>query len=321
MAQILASRPRVSGPADRSLLLGADALDQYFERIARHNLLTPGEEVELAQAIEIGNEARIQLGSGGRKTRAVKRELLGAIRRSDQARETMLTANLRLVVAVARRYRTTPGLDLSDLVQEGNLGLIHALGKFDWRKGFKFSTYATWWIRQSINRAMTQKASIVRLPGHLNSTVATVRATEAYLAASLGREPTLSETARQAGLSEHAVRRALEVGQPVSIDQPVGDDGSKLGDFIYDGDAANPSLEAELHDVSRRLRTAIDQLPERKRRILTLRYGLFDGVPRHLAQIAEEFSLTVERIRQIEREALTNLRNPALGLEEADFRG
>ncbi len=318
--QVLGSR-LVSGPVDRSLGLGVDALGQYFERIRRHKLLTAGEEVELAQAMESGNEARSRLGSGGRMTKAAKRELLGAIRRADQAREEMLTANLRLVVSVARRYRTTPGLDLSDLVQEGNLGLIHALGKFDWRKGFKFSTYATWWIRQSISRAVTQKAGTIRLPGHLNSTVATVRATEAYLEASLGREPTLSETARQAGLSEDAVRRALEVSQPVSIDQPVGDDGSILGDFIYDGDAANPSLEAELDDVSRRLRIAIDQLPEKKRRILSLRYGFFDGVPRRLAQIAEEFSLTVERIRQIEREALTNLRNPALGLEEADFRG
>ena len=321
MAQTSSSRLMVSGPAHRSPRLAADALGQYFERIGQHDLLTPQEEVELAQAIEMGNEARARLGSGGRKTRAVKRELLGAIRRADQAREMMLTANLRLVVAVARRYRNTPGLDLVDLVQEGNLGLIHALGKFDWRKGFKFSTYATWWIRQSISRAVAEKAGTIRLPVHLNATVATVRVTEAYLEASLGRKPTLSETARHAGLSEHAVRRALEVSQPVSIDQPVGEDGSILGDFVQDGNAADPSLEAELHDVSRRLRAAIDQLPERKRRILTLRYGFFDGVPRRLDQIAEEFSLSVERISQIEKEALTNLRSPALGLEEADFRG
>ncbi len=321
MAQVPSTRHRISGPADRSLGLGVDALDQYLERIGRHNLLTPSEEVELAQAIETGNEARVRLESGGRKTRAEKRELLGAIRRADQARETMLTANLRLVVAVARRYRNIPGLDLSDLVQEGNLGLIHALGKFDWKKGFKFSTYATWWIRQSINRAVTPKADTIRLPGHLNSTVATVRVAEAHLESALGRKPTLGETARQAGLSERAVRRALEVSRPVSIDQPVGDDGARLGDFVQDGNAADPSLEAEVRDASRRLRTAIDQLPERKRRILTLRYGFFDGIPHRLDQIAKEFSLTVERIRQIEREALTNLRNPALGLEEADFRG
>jgi len=321
MTQILGIRRRVSSPADRSLVLGVDALDQYLERIGRHNLLTPREEVELAQAIEIGNEARARLDNGDRPTRAAKRELLGAIRRADQAREMMLTANLRLVVAVARRYRDIPGLDLSDLVQEGNLGLIHALGKFDWKKGFKFSTYATWWIRQSINRAVTQKADTIRLPGHLDSTVATVRAAKAYLEAGLGRRPTLSETARQAGLSEQAVRKALEVRRPVSIDQPVGDDGAIFGDFVQDGNAADPSLEAEVRDVSRRLRTAVDQLPERKRRILTLRYGFFDGIPHRLDQIAEEFSLTVERIRQIEREALTILRNPALGLEEADFRG
>lgn len=321
MAQTGHSRFRVSDQAAASPRLVADALGQYFERITQHDLLTAHEEVQLAQAIEMGNEARVRLSSGGRKTRAAKRELLEAIHRADQAREVMLTANLRLVVAVARRYRNTPGIDLLDLIQEGNLGLMHALGKFDWRRGFKFSTYATWWIRQSVRRAVAEKAHTIRLPVHLDSTIATVRATEAYLTAGLGREPTLGETAQHAGMSEHAVRRALDVAQPISIDQPVGEDGSVLADFVQDGDANDPSLEAELGDVSRRLRAAIGRLPERKRRILTLRYGFFDGIPHRLDQIAKEFSLSVERIRQIEREALRNLRNPAHGLREADVRG
>ena len=321
MSHISGSRLRVSGPADRSSRLVVDALGQYSDTIGHYDLLTANEEVELAQQIEMGEEARARLESGDRETRAAKRELLGEIRRSDQAREVMLTANLRLVVSVARRYRNTPGIDLLDLVQEGNLGLMHALEKFDWRKGFKFSTYATWWIRQSIGRAVAGKAHAVRLPVHLNSTIATVRATEAYLAAGLGRQPTPSETALHAGLTEHAVRTVLEVGQPVSIDQPVGEDGAILGDFVQDGDAADPSLEAELGDVSRRLRAAISQLPERKQRILTLRYGFLDGVPHRLDQIAKEFSVSVERIRQIEKEALADLRNPVNGLQEVDARG
>jgi RNA polymerase primary sigma factor len=224
-----------------------------------------------------------------------------------------------LVVANARRYANTSGIDFLDLIQEGNLGLIRAVEKFDWRKGFKFSTYATWWIRQAITRAIADKSRTVRIPVHLHDTMAAVRAAQAQLKAELGRDPKPQEIAKEAGVGVDKVELALSVADTVSLEQPVGEDGAQLGDFIQDEDASDPSLIVQDLDVAESLRDSISRLPEREGRILALRYGFYDGVPRTLEEIGEEFDLTRERIRQLEKLALCRLRHPSFGIREQDL--
>jgi RNA polymerase primary sigma factor len=241
------------------------------------------------------------------------------IRRGREAKDAFLTANLRLVVANARRYANTSGIDFLDLIQEGNLGLIRAVEKFDWRKGFKFSTYATWWIRQAITRAIADKSRTVRIPVHLHDTLAAVRAAQASLKAELGREPRPEEIAEEAGVNVDKVELALGVADTVSLEQPVGEDGAQLGDFIEDEDAIDPVKVTEELDIADSLRKSIERLPDREGRILALRYGFYDGVPRTLEEIGEEFNLTRERIRQLEKLALCRLRHPSFGIREQDL--
>ena len=236
-----------------------------------------------------------------------------------RAKDEFLTANLRLVVANARRYANTSGIDFLDLIQEGNLGLIRAVEKFDWRKGFKFSTYATWWIRQAITRAIADKSRTVRIPVHLHDTLAAVRAAQASLKAELGRDPKPAEIAEEAGVTLDKVELALSVSDAASLEKPVGEDGAQLGDFIEDQDAADPVQVTVELDVSDCLRRSIDRLPYREGRILSLRYGFLDGVPRTLEEIGEEFNLTRERIRQLEKLALCRLRHPSFGIREQDL--
>jgi RNA polymerase primary sigma factor len=246
-------------------------------------------------------------------------ELRRLARRGSQAKDDFLTANLRLVVANARRYANTSGIDFLDLIQEGNLGLIRAVEKFDWRKGFKFSTYATWWIRQAITRAIADKSRTVRIPVHLHDTLAAVRAAQASLKAELGRDPKPDEIAEEAGVTVDKVELALSVADTVSLEQPIGEDGAQLGDFIEDEDAADPVAMTEEMDVANSLRESIERLPDREGRILALRYGFYDGVPRTLEEIGDEFNLTRERIRQLEKLALCRLRHPSFGIREADL--
>ncbi len=316
-----ARRPssRATKLTDERGRLTTDLVSQYLTAIGEYDLLTAEQEVELAQLIETGEEAAIALEEGRFKGKKEEIELRRKNRKGKEAKDAFLTANLRLVVANARRYANTSGIDFLDLIQEGNLGLIRAVEKFDWRKGFKFSTYATWWIRQAITRAIADKSRTVRIPVHLHDTLAAVRAAQASLKAELGRDPKPDEIAEEAGVTVDKVELALSVADTVSLEQPVGEDGAQLGDFIEDEDAADPVAITEEMDVANSLRVSIERLPEREGRILALRYGFYDGVPRTLEEIGEEFNLTRERIRQLEKLALCRLRHPSFGIREQDL--
>ncbi len=299
--------------------LTTDLVSQYLTAIGEYELLTAEREVDYAQKIESGQSAAEALEAGKFKTKAEEIGLRRKVRHGREAKDAFLTANLRLVVANARRYANTSGIDFLDLIQEGNLGLIRAVEKFDWRKGFKFSTYATWWIRQAITRAIADKSRTVRIPVHLHDTLAAVRAAQASLKAELGREPKPEEIAEEAGVNVDKVELALGVADTVSLEQPVGEDGAQLGDFIQDEDAADPMKVTEEMDIADSLRKSIERLPNREGRILALRYGFHDGVPRTLEEIGEEFNLTRERIRQLEKLALCRLRHPSFGIREQDL--
>jgi RNA polymerase primary sigma factor len=299
--------------------LTTDLVSQYLTAIGEYELLTAEKEVDYAQKIEAGQDAFDKLDKGDYKGKAEEMMLRRRVRHGREAKDAFLTANLRLVVANARRYANTSGIDFLDLIQEGNLGLIRAVEKFDWRKGFKFSTYATWWIRQAITRAIADKSRTVRIPVHLHDTLAAVRAAQASLKAELGREPRPEEIAEEAGVNVDKVELALNVADTVSLEQPVGEDGAQLGDFIEDEDAVDPVRVTEELDIANSLRKSIERLPEREGRILALRYGFYDGVPRTLEEIGEEFNLTRERIRQLEKLALCRLRHPSFGIREQDL--
>jgi RNA polymerase primary sigma factor len=299
--------------------LTTDLVSQYLSSIGEYELLTAELEVELAQKIEAGEDAQVRLDEGDYKGKTEEIELKRFVRLGRQAKDDFLTANLRLVVANARRYSNTSGIDFLDLIQEGNLGLIRAVEKFDWRKGFKFSTYATWWIRQAITRAIADKSRTVRIPVHLHDTLFAVRGAQASLKAELGRNPKPNEIAEEAGVTVDKVELALGVASTVSLEQPVGEDGAQLGDFIEDGDAVDPLRVTEELDIADSLRCSIARLPDREERILALRYGFLDGVPRTLEEIGEEFNLTRERIRQLEKLALCRLRHPSFGIREQDM--
>ncbi len=299
--------------------LTTDLVSQYLTSIGEYELLTAENEVDYAQKIEAGQDAIERLNESKFKDKTEQMLLKRKVRHGQEAKDAFLTANLRLVVANARRYANTSGIDFLDLIQEGNLGLIRAVEKFDWRKGFKFSTYATWWIRQAITRAIADKSRTVRIPVHLHDTLAAVRAAQASLKAELGREPKPEEIAEEAGVNVDKVELALGVADTVSLEQPVGEDGAQLGDFIEDEDAVDPVRVTEEMDIADSLRKSIERLPNREGRILALRYGFYDGVPRTLEEIGDEFNLTRERIRQLEKLALCRLRHPSFGIREQDL--
>ena len=319
---VTASKPRARGHSkltDERGRLTTDLVSQYLTAIGEYDLLTAEMEVEFAQKIESGQDAAERLENKDYKTKKEELNLRRQARQGRNAKDAFLTANLRLVVANARRYANTSGIDFLDLIQEGNLGLIRAVEKFDWRKGFKFSTYATWWIRQAITRAIADKSRTVRIPVHLHDTLAAVRAAQASLKAELGRDPKPDEIAEEAGVTVDKVELALGVADTVSLEQPVGEDGAQLGDFIEDDEAVDPVRVTEEMDIANSLRKSIERLPEREGRILGLRYGFLDGVPRTLEEIGEEFNLTRERIRQLEKLALCRLRHPSFGIREQDL--
>ncbi|GBD84561.1 RNA polymerase principal sigma factor HrdA [bacterium BMS3Abin02] len=286
-----------------------DTIRRYLDEIGAYPLLTAQEEVDLAKTIERGKKAATALEtdlSSRDRERAIT-----LVRRGEQARQHFISANLRLVVSIAKHYTNT-ALGLLDLVQEGNLGLIRAVEKFEYRKGFKFSTYATWWIRQAITRAIADKGRTIRVPVHMMDTISQVRQAENHLTKRLGQAPTLDEIADHSGLEVHKVIEALRVApEPVSIFEPVGEDEATLGDFIEDTNAAAPFELVALEMRRQDLAVVLGRLGERERIILTMRYGLEDGIPRTLDEVGRRFDLTRERIRQIEAKALAKLRHPA----------
>jgi RNA polymerase primary sigma factor len=291
----------------------ADLVRMYLREIGQYPLLTDKQEVELAQAIEGGERAKQRLAKEATKlsSRSVER-LEVDLDGGRAARRRFIQSNLRLVVSIARRYQGM-GLPLLDLIQEGNLGLMRAVEKFDWRKGFKFSTYATWWIRQAITRAIADTARTIRIPVHMVEAVQKVRKIQEELLDKLGREPTVEEIAKEAGFLPDKVQEIFRImPEPVSLETPVGEDEeTELLHFIEDESAEKPSESALASMLQEDLRSVLDTLSERERRVLELRFGLADGRPRTLEEIGKEFNLTRERIRQIEAKALAKLRHPS----------
>ena len=289
-----------------------DTIRRYLDEIGAYPLLTAAEEVDLAKTIERGQKAHDALESSNGKLKAAdSRKLQALIESGHEARQRFIQTNLRLVVSIAKRYGNS-GLPLLDLIQEGNLGLIRAVEKFEYRKGFKFSTYATWWIRQAITRAIADKSRTIRVPVHMMDTISQVRQAENDLFKRLNRNPTADEIADEAGLTPQKVREAQKVApDPVSIYEPVGDDDAVLGDFIEDAEARAPFDAVALGLRREDLEKVLSKLKDRERTVLVMRYGLDSGIPRTLDEVGRHFNLTRERIRQIEAKALAKLRHPS----------
>ena len=287
----------------------ADLVRVYLNGIGRTALLNAEDEVELSQRIEAGLYAQHLLESDEQFTPAKKRDLKAIAKDGRAARAHLLEANLRLVVSLAKRY-TGRGMPLLDLIQEGNLGLIRAVEKFDYTKGFKFSTYATWWIRQAITRGMADQSRTIRLPVHLVEQVNKLSRIKREMYQHLGREATNEELAEESGIDESKIDLLLKQSRdPVSLDMPVGtDEEAPLGDFIEDSEAtdAEEAVVASLRHSD--IRTVLATLEKREQDVIRLRFGLDDGVPRTLDQIGREFGLSRERVRQIEREVMAKLR-------------
>jgi RNA polymerase primary sigma factor len=299
-------------------LLG-DSVRLYLREIGQVPLLTAEQEKHLAQQIERGRKARAELKTVPPDSpRAAELRRLIAV--GEEARQQMAAANLRLVVSIAKRYRDR-GLPLLDLIQEGSLGLLRAIEKFDHDKGFKFSTYATWWIKQALSRALADQSRLVRLPVHLGETLNRIQAARRQLTQNLGREPNDSELAQFLNMSEEKLRELRRTAQdPVSLATPVGEEAdSTLADFIPDPHALDADDAAASGMLRQQITAALDQLTERERRVLELRYGLADGQPRTLEEVGRAFGVTRERVRQIEVKALRKLRHPRLGKLLKDY--
>jgi RNA polymerase primary sigma factor len=292
-----------------------DLVRIYLREIGRVPLLTAQDEVDLAKSIEAGLFAEEKLqaesppsaaGSG-----AELAELAMLAADGMQAKQRLIEANLRLVVSIAKRY-IGRGLVFLDLIQEGNLGLIRAVEKFDYTKGYKFSTYATWWIRQAITRAIADQARTIRIPVHMVETINKMARIQRQLHQDLGREATPDELAAEMGLTPERVAEIQRIAQePVSLQSPIGEEDSDLGDFIEDADAVVPMEAAAFIMLQDQLEQVLDNLTIREQRIIQLRFGLTDGHPRTLEEVGREFGVTRERIRQIESKTLAKLRHPS----------
>jgi RNA polymerase nonessential primary-like sigma factor len=287
----------------------ADLVRVYLNGIGKRALLTAAQEVELAKRIEAGVFAQHVLDTDPDLSPERARDLRALVRDGEQARNHLLEANLRLVVSLAKRY-TGRGMPLLDLIQEGNLGLIRAVEKFDYSKGFKFSTYATWWIRQAITRGMADQARTIRLPVHLVEQVNKIARVKRDLHQRLGRDATHEEIAAESGLPVEKVADLLDHSRdPVSLDMPVGnEEEAPLGDFIEDAEATDAETTVISHLLHDDLRRVLATLDDREQNVIRMRYGLDDGQPRTLDQIGREFGLSRERVRQIEREVMAKLR-------------
>lgn len=289
-----------------------DAIQLYLHEIGQVSLLTAQQEVDLAQRIERGKEARQRLEEG--VSIVEHADLERVVADGQQARQELIQANLRLVVSVAKKY-IGHQLTFLDLVQEGNLGLMRAVEKFDWRKGNRFSTYATWWIRQAVSRSLAEHGRLIRLPVHLGEMIVQVRRTMHQLEQTLERPPTPEELADALGISVRKVKRLLTAAiTPVSLEQPVGPDGDTfIGDMLSDDREDGPMETATQNLLYEDIHSALDSLPERERKVLSLRYGLHDGKRRTLEEVGAAFGITRERTRQIEADAMRRLRAPDVG--------
>lgn len=291
-----------------------DPVRMYLQEIGQVPLLTAQQEVELAKHMESGDAALERLEREDYRSWNDRFELEGQYALGCDARQHLIQANLRLVVSIAKKY-TSYGLTMMDLVQEGNIGLMRAVEKFDYTKGHKFSTYATWWIRQAITRAIADQSRTIRLPVHMGEAISQVKRTSHKLQQSMQREPNPEEIANAMGISPNKVRRTLEASMhPLSLEMPVGQEGEgRMGDFIEDDRVATPADAAAASMLREQIEEVLQKLPERERKIIQLRYGLKDGRYRTLEEVGVEFGITRERIRQIEAVALRKLRHPHLG--------
>jgi RNA polymerase primary sigma factor len=301
-----------------------DPVRMYLKEIGKVPLLTAEQEVILAKAIEEGEAATAELDkavdSGKKLSTDRLRELQRIERQGQLAKKKLIEANLRLVVSIAKRY-VGRGMLFLDLIQEGNLGLIRAVEKFDYTKGYKFSTYATWWIRQAITRAIADQARTIRIPVHMVETINKLIRIQRQLLQDLGREPTPEEIGREMEFSPEKVREILKVSQePVSLETPIGEEeDSHLGDFIEDSDAVVPVDAASFILLQEQLDSVLHTLSEREKKVIQLRFGLTDGHPRTLEEVGREFGVTRERIRQIESKTLSKLRHPSRSQKLRDY--
>ena len=307
-----------------AIMLTGDPVRMYLKEIGKVDLLSAADEVHLAMKIEAGTEAteKLEAFSAGELdlTRAEQRRLMRIEQMGLEAKQQLISANLRLVVSIAKRY-VGRGMLFLDLIQEGNLGLIRAVEKFDYTKGFKFSTYATWWIRQAITRAIADQARTIRIPVHMVETINKLVRIQRTLLQDLGRDPTPEEIGAEMGLSADRVREIQKISQePVSLETPIGEEeDSQLGDFIEDSGAVAPPEAASDSMLREQLEQVLDGLADRERKVIKLRFGLEDGHPRTLEEVGREFGVTRERIRQIESKTLAKLRHPGRSAKLKDY--
>jgi len=297
-----------------------DSVQHYLQEIGRVSLLSAAEEVELAERMERGKAAAVRLASAEVLSTQLRVALRADIFSGQDARRHLIQANLRLVVSIAKKY-VGRGLALLDLIQEGNIGLMRAVEKFDYHKGNRFSTYATWWIRQAVTRSIAEQGRTIRLPVHMSESVGQVKRAAERLAQALERQPTAEEIATALGQPLDRVERVLEAARrPVSLETPVGEDGEHtLGDFLQDDELPTPADFASQQLLRQDLAAALQHLSERERRIIDLRYGLADGQRRTLEEVGKVLGMTRERARQIEAEALRRLRAPDVGQHLRDY--
>ncbi len=308
-------KPAAEGSSDASDALPAglsldDPVRMYLKEIGRVPLLTMEDEKNLAMAIERGEQEALKDGTADRR-------IVGM---GEEAKKRLTEANLRLVVSIAKKY-VGRGMLFLDLIQEGNLGLIRAVEKFDYRKGYKFSTYATWWIRQAITRALADQARTIRIPVHMVETINRLIKVSRQLLQELGRDPSVEEIAGEMGLTPEKVREVIKISQePISLETPIGEEeDSHLGDFIEDQEAIAPEEAASVMLLKEKMADVLKNLTDRERKVLVLRFGLEDGHQRTLEEVGQEFGVTRERIRQIEAKALRKLRHPSRGKALKDY--
>ena len=318
------SRARARRADTSTVMLTGDPVRMYLKEIGKVDLLTASEEVNLARKIEAGTEATQKLEDFEDEkielSRAEQRRLMRIEQVGLDAKQQLISANLRLVVSIAKRY-VGRGMLFLDLIQEGNLGLIRAVEKFDYTKGFKFSTYATWWIRQAITRAIADQARTIRIPVHMVETINKLIRVQRQLLQDLGRDPTPEEIGAEMGMSPDRVREIQKISQePVSLETPIGEEeDSQLGDFIEDSTAIAPPDAASDSMLREQLEQVLDGLADRERKVIKFRFGLEDGRPRTLEEVGREFGVTRERIRQIESKTLAKLRHPSRSSRLKDY--
>jgi RNA polymerase primary sigma factor len=303
----------------------ADLVRVYLREIGRVALLTAADEVDLAKRVEAGvfaAERLEQLECAGNLSAELRRDLLAVVGDGQRAKQRLIESNLRLVVSIAKRYAGR-GLPFLDLIQEGNLGLIRAVEKFDYTRGFKFSTYASWWIRQAVSRAVADQARTIRIPVHMVETVNRILRAQRLLVQSLGRDPSAAEIAVQVDMPAARVEEIKRLAmEPVSLHSPVGEEeGSELGDLIEDSESVPPAELVSAGLLASHVEAVLTHLGDREREVVRMRYGLTDGEPRTLEEVGRAFGVTRERVRQIEAKSLAKLRHPHLSAQLRDYLG